>query len=604
MTGRGGIEESNRQFSYSPCWGLLARAAGTGSCAVGPGAALALASPSGDVASYEPRVTPAIRSVVKKCPLTVADLGALPAGGPGGTGKAAVRASAARAAAVRAAERTAGQIIAAVPAGAIIVVAGLGDDNAPHLRAIIVSGPGYGAGLLQAASTRQAGLVLITDLTPSVFYWRGQAIPAQARAYVVGSPIEAAPRGPLPAAIRTLIGQDTAAQVYQGTVGWFYVSYRFGAVIVFGLIALILRGDAPERRRRRRAAYRVAAIIGGSVPAGSFLASLVPWPVLPHPALLLYGVGLACSAVIAAVALAGPWRRDPLGSPGFVGAATIAVIGLDVMTGSHLQLDTPFGLSALNGGRFYGTGNNVVGSYAIGGLLCAAWAASAARRQAGSRGRAAAAAGAITLFTVIAAGWPGFGAKVGGTIAMVPSFLVLLAAISGIRITVRRAAVLAVSGLVLIAVFAVIDYNVPSVGPSDIGAFVGHVLHGGAGSILQRKISTNVGSLTQSWFTPIVPVIVVATGLMLAWPERLRQRTLARAMRVQSLLRPLLTAMWLIGALGWLVNDSGVSVPTAALPFALPLVIAIVTGTAEQDAAGKSDLGANARTLPAAERAG
>jgi hypothetical protein len=75
-------------------------------------------------------------------------------------------------------------------------------------------------------------------------------------------------------------------------------------------------------------------------------------------------------------------------------------------------------------------------------------------------------------------------------------------------------------------------------------------------------------------------------------------------MRVQSLLRPLLTAMWLIGALGWLVNDSGVSVPTAALPFALPLVIAIVTGTAEQDAAGKSDLGANARTLPAAERAG
>ena len=47
-----------------------------------------------------------------------------------------------------------------------------------------------------------------------------------------------------------------------------------------------------------------------------------------------------------------------------------------------------------------------------------------------------------------------------------------------------------------------------------------------------------------------------------------------------------------------------VSVPTAALPFALPLVIAIVTGTAEQDAAGKSDLGANARTLPAAERAG
>jgi len=140
--------------------------------------------------------------------------------------------------------------------------------------------------------------------------------------------------------------------------------------------------------------------------------------------------------------------------------------------------------------------------------------------------RAVAAAGAVALITVVVAAWPGFGAKVGGTIAMVPGFLVLLGGLAGIRITPRRGAVIAVSGIVLIAVLAVLNYLVPATGASDIGAFVGHVLHGGAAAILRRKITTNVSSLTENWATPIIPLVVIVTGLMLAWPERLPQRLL------------------------------------------------------------------------------
>jgi hypothetical protein len=591
LAGLGGIEAYNHQFSYDPCWGLLAMAAGPGHCAVaaGPGAALALAGASGVVPSYAPRVTPAVRSALGQCPLAVADLGPLPAGQR-------------RVQAVQAADTAAGQIVAAAPAGATIMVAGLGDGSAPHLRAIIVSGPGYGAGLLKTASTRQPGLVPIADLTPSVLTWRGRAgdIPAS----IVGSPVQSAPRGPLPAAVRMLAGQDTAAQVYRTTLAPYFVVYGFGEGVVFGLIALLLRGDSEGRRRRRRAAYRLAGVITAAVPAGSFLASLVAWPVLPHPALLLYGIGLAWSAVIAAVALAGPWRRDPLGPPGFIGAATIAVIGADVVTGSHLQLGTPFGLSALEAGRFYGIGNNAVGVYALGGLICAAWAGSAVLRRTGSRGRAVAAAGAIAAAAVVAAGWPGFGAKVGGTIAMVPGFLVLLAAIAGVRITPRRAVLVGVSGLVLIAAFAVISYLVSGPGASDVSAFVGHVRHGGASSILQRKAQANVSSLTETWFTPVVPLVVLGTGLMLAWPGRLRLATLSRAMRALPLLRPLLFALWLVAVLGWLANDSGVSVTGAALPLVLPLVIAIVTGAAQEDTAAPPDAGPGARTAPATDRAG
>jgi hypothetical protein len=605
LTGASGIEHENVQFSYNPCWGLLGQSAGPGRCAaaIGPGAALALASSAGNVASFEPRVPADLRYVLNRCSLTVADLGALPAASPGSAPAAAARAAAARTGALRAADAAAGRIIAAAPAGAVIVVAGLGDDSAPHLRAIIVSGPGYGPGLLRAASTRQPGLVLIADLTPSVLRWRSAGLTV--RPPLVGSPITATSRGSLAATIRTLTGQDTAAQVYRSTLLTFFLIYGFGEGVVFGLIALILRGNEPERRRRRRSAYRVAAVLCAAVPAGSFLASLVSWPVLPHPALLLYGLGVAWAAVIAAVALAGPWRRDPLGSPGFLGAVTVAVIGVDVITGSHLQLGTPFGLSALAAGRFYGIGNNAVGVYALSGLLCAAWAGATVLRRTGDRHRAVAAAGAIMLFTVVVAGWPAFGAKVGGTIAMLPAFLVLLAALAGIAITPRRAAIVAVSGVLLIAIFAVLNFLFPAAtGASDIGGFVGQVLNGGGGGILQRKIHANIGSLAENWATPIIPIVVVGTGLMLAWPDRLRLRTVSRAMGAEPLLRPLLTAMWLVAVLGWLADDSGVTVTATALPLALPLVIAIVTGIAERAGGGRADADPAARAAPATDRAG
>ncbi len=463
---------ANRPFHYNPDWGLLARAAGPGQCAtaIGPGAALALAGPGGHVASYLPSARTVSRAVLHRCPLTVIDLGTLPAGaGPGG--------AAARARAVRTADAEAGRISAELPAGTILTVAGLADDSAPHLRAIIVTGPGYHAGLLAAASTRQPGMTAITDLTPTVLGWRGRPVPAAA----VGSPLTRAGRGSLTGAVRDLVGQDTAAQVYRSTLLVFFLVYGFGEGILFGLLRLILRGST-EDRRRRRAAYRVAGVFAGAVPAGTFLASLVPWWLLPHPALLLYSMALGWAVLIAAAALTGPWRRDPFGPPGAVAAITVAVIGLDVMTGSRLQLGTPFGLSALAAGRFYGVGNNALGIYGASGVLLAAWAAVIAGRArpgrptvrahpAGyaspmshsssnglaGRGRAVAAAAAVALFTVVASGWPGFGAKVGGTIAMVPGFLLLLAAVAGIRITFRRGLLIGVSGLVLVTGFALLN---------------------------------------------------------------------------------------------------------------------------------------------------
>ena len=366
----------NRQFHYSPDWGLLRSAAGAGQCAtaVGPGAALALAGAAGNVSGYLPSASAASRSTFARCPLTAVSLGAIPA--PPGAGGNAMRA-----AAVRADDRALGRIFGELPKGATTVVFAPGDDTAPHLRLIIVDGPGYSAGLLDSASTRQPGITQLTDITPTVLHWRGQPVPSSA----VGSQLQRADRGSLAAEIRTLLGQDTSAQVYRATFGWFFAIFVITEVVFFGLLAVLLRGRQEERRRRRWAVARVAGVVAGSVPAGSFLASLVPWWLLPHPAVLLYSLAAAWAVVIAAIALAGPWRRDPLGPPGAVAALTLVIIALDVMTGSRLELGTPFGLSVLLGGRFYGADNNTIGIYGAAGIVCGAWLAAMVLGSAGRR---------------------------------------------------------------------------------------------------------------------------------------------------------------------------------------------------------------------------
>jgi hypothetical protein len=568
----------NSQFHYNPQWGLLAAAPGPGRCAtaVGPGAALALASRSGQVASYLPRPADLAAATLARCPLTVVDLGNLPAA-PGPAGQSA------RAAEVRAADRQLGRIIAGLPADSTLVVAAPGDGPEPHLRVIAVSGPHYRSGLLTTASTRQPGMVVLTDLTPTVLDWLGTPVPSE----VVGSPLRAAGRagpGDMAATARTLAAQDTAAQVYRHTVTPFYQLVGFGYPALFALIALIPWARGPRRRPRRRAVARAIGAWAASLPAGTFLASLVPWWTLAYPAVVLYSLAVAWAAVVAAVALAGPWRRDPLGPPGMVAAVTLAVIGLDLITGSHLARETPFGLHMLEAGRFYGLGNNAVVIYGASGILCAAWLGGALLRR-GQRSGALLAMATVTAFTVVVAAWPGFGVKVGGTIAMLPGFLVLLAAAANVRITWRRAALVGVSGLALVTVFALVNYFVPATGQSDIGGFVGQVLHGGAGATLQRKVSSNFGSLTANPFIPVIPVVVAALGAIVAWPARLRCTLLARAYQQIPLLRAALSAVWLIAVLGWFASDSGVTVPAAALPLVLPLMVVILSSLPAEDEA-------------------
>ena len=548
----------NQQFHEGPAWGLLG---GLASCAtaVGPGAALALATPAGTVPSYLASPSLITAAALARCPLTVVDLGALSY--PERTSAAVADVSLTR-------------IVADLPADTLLLVTAPGAalGGSPHLRSVVVSGPGFADGLLRATSTRRPGIVTLTDLTPTVAGWLGRTVPPG----LAGAPVTRGDRGDLASAVRALIGRDTAEQVWISTHGWFFTWYAVADALLLGVPALVFWGSDPERRRRRARCWRAAGAFAVAVPVGTFLANLVPWWLHVHPALWLYGMTAGWTLIAGAAALAGPWRRDPLGPFGAICLCTLAVLGLDVMTGSRLQLETPFGLSLLEGGRFYGIGNEALGVYCVSALVAAAWLGKIAeRRSGGDRRPAVLAASAVGLFAVVASGWPGFGAKVGGTIALVPCLLLLILHLAGVRPTWRRAVPIAVSGLALFAVFALVSYLLPAAGVSDMGTFAGNLLHGRGGDLLQRKVSSNVGTLTVSVFSWLIPVTAAAAYVALWRPAALRLRTLARAFDAEPLLHTIAWLSWLVLMIGWFADDSGVIVPAAALPFALPLVISM-----------------------------
>ena len=558
------IIRANLPYHESPRWGLLGSLA---SCviAVGPGAALALASPAGTVASYLPSPADLSAPVLARCPLTVIDLGQI---------------AASERARVAAADRQLALIAAELPPDTLLLVTSPGaaagqtqgatPAGPPHLMTTVVTGSGFANGLLVSSATRRRGIVALTDLTPTVAGWLGRQVPAG----TVGARIGRANRGDLTATVTGLRARDTAEQVWIATHGWFLLCYAAAGVLAFGVIAALYPGRAPERRRRRAVCWVIAGALAASVPLGSYLANLAPWWQLTHPVWWLYGMTAAWTLVVAAAMLAGPWRKEPIGPFGFVCMATLLLLAVDVVAGSRLQLEAPFGLSLLVSGRYYGIGNDALGVYCVSALVSAAWSAVLLR----GRGRLPLlAAGTVGLLAVVASGWPGFGAKVGGTIALVPCLLLLLAWLAGVRVGGRWAVPVAASGLVVFLVLASVSYLLPAAGVSDMGAFAGNLLHGRAGDLLARKVSANVGSLTLSVLGWLIPLVAVAAGVALWRPAALRLRTLSDAFAVFPLLRLLAWLAWLVLVIGWFADDSGVIVPAAALPFVVPLMIAMAS---------------------------
>ncbi|SDU29344.1 hypothetical protein SAMN04488563_0954 [Jiangella alkaliphila] len=589
------LQEQQDDNSYNAEIGLLGdRLAEAGVCAtaIGPGAAMALADSTGRVPAYHQYSGDLGGGLLSQCPVTVVDLGGLPNPAPRGSDDVAVQAALdARRATAATVDQQVRRVIDQLPPDTALLIAGLADSAATPvplpdesspippagLRAALALGPiadggTFGPQWLTSSSTLWPGLVQLTDLAPTLLAYAGIDEPARD---IVGRPWRAA--GPHPgssaATVSELMGVDQAADIYRDQSGPFFQILGGLLVVVCAAALLALRRGVWFRPAVLRV-VQVVAVMVAAAPVASYLANITRWWRYDQPNTVLWISIVVGTVALTIVALAGPWRRRVYGPPGVVAGVTATVLAVDVASGSSLQQSSLLGLSPLVAGRFYGFGNIPFAIFVVASLVAAAalgqWLLDTGR----SRRFAAGAVAAVGMIAVVIDGAPQAGADVGGILAAIPGFAVLVLGTYGARITIARLALAAAGATVLFGLFAFLDWLRPAGSRTHFGSFFADVLSGDALTVILRKGEASLGTL-ERW--PIYGWLVPAAFLLILWLTRPDGETaVSRTVQQWSLFRYLVWAALLTGAAGFAANDSGIIVPALLLTVGVPLGMAAV----------------------------
>ena len=586
--------------------GLLAdQVAGHGGCiqAVGPGAALGAARSNGIVHLYEPYDPSTLTTALASCPATLIDVG--PIRDPADVDpQDELRPTTTRAAQVAAVDARVAAVLKAAPSGSDVLFASLADAGVTErLRLVAATGPHFGAGTLESSSTRQPGLVQLTDLTPTILKHLGISRPLRlGGAQLQFVPADSNSERSATQRLRVLVDYDEASHKVHSLVEPFFYGWVLLQLALYLIAAVLWKrgwGTVVQRRQLLGTTRRVA-IIAATVPVSTFLANLLPWWRFSVPLLSVVASVALFAAAISMLALLGPWRRQLFGPMVVVCVATIAVLAVDMMTGARLQLSSLMGLQPVVGGRYYGMGNVTFALFATATLLLCTAVGSHLVTVHQPR-IAAAAAAAIGLFAVVVDGSPSWGSDLGGPPALLPALFLLVLAILSIKLTWRR--MLAVAGVTVafVVLLGLLDWLRPPESRSHLGRFVQTVVDGGAWDIIARKFEQNMSLLFDNTLSLLIPIGLAFLAYLLARPSSRAAGSLRRPFRRVPFLRSGLIAVMVMWAIGFALNDSGSAIPAVGATLALPLVLSIALRTLEEERRADEIL-AGAETTRASRR--
>jgi hypothetical protein len=360
----------------------------------------------------------------------------------------------------------------------------------------------------------------------------GVAVPAS----VTGGPVTPAP------------AVDRAELVTRGRRAWTADRAR----MVFLPLFVVLHGLGGVLAVRRRGARPLVAAVLMAIPPASFLMMLLPWWRGGIWAGLVAG-GLVAGAIAFAGALLA--RRDVALGVGALAALTVAVIGVDALFASPLQVDAPFGNSPIGAGRFFGVGNIgsgflVAGLLLAGGLALDRWGR-----------RALPWVGASLVFGAVAGGAPGFGSDVGGVLFAVPAYGLLILGARHARLRARHIAALAGLALVAVVLFAAVDLVRDAGSQTHLAKSVGG--HGLTDEIVRKGLQAL--KTVAMPITLLVPIAAAVFTLTRLFPGR------------GDALRFISSALVVAAVLGSLLNDSGVMVAAAVAAVGWPAGVAVAS---------------------------
>ena len=457
----------------------------------------------------------------------------------------------------------------------VLVLAPTAPRGPAQLTVAAMAGPGVEPGLAESGTTGRPGYVTLPDVAPTILSALGVDQPGAMN----GAPISAVGGARPDAATWEARAEDNERALFRNrATGPLTVVFIVLLVVGLAVAAVALSGARPRPGWRRAAS--LLQLVALAVPLVSYLAGLVREDRLGVVgsilAVLAAAVVVAVLARLAGVLVGGHDRGTrAILPPLLLLSATAVVLLLDVFVGAPLQIDTAFGYGggAIVAGRFTGYGNLAGGLLALSVIAATtgAWGLLQLRRgaEAGPSPRAVAAIAAAFAFTVVVTGLPGLGRDVGGVLAIVPGFALVLAVLTGVRVSWQRLVLVAVATVGILAVFGAVDLLRPAERRGHLGRLIAQTAGdqgtSGLATVIERKVVANLTILGSSVWSIVIPVAFAFLAFLVWRPPR----TMATLLRVPGL-RAFLVGSLATCALAALLNDSGIAIPGIMLTLLLP----------------------------------
>ena len=429
-----------------------------------------------------------------------------------------------------------------------------------HLGVAIANGPGFAAGSgLSSASTRRDGIVTLPDIAPTILEHLGiDRHPA-----MLGRPFfsTAGSADRVADAIET----DREAVFVDGVRAPVTTVFVVAQVVLYLVVAWLLT----KRRSHTGGLTRGlegAALAVVAFPLCTYLAGFLsqhelgPWG---YAALL---AGLVVALVISVMISVERSLDRLLALTGL----TCAVLLIDALVGTPLQVNTAFSYSPLVAGRFAGFGNT---AFSVLGAATVITATLIVHRGRGDR-RSLVQAALLFAVVIVIDGGPAWGSDVGGVLAFVPAFGLTWVLLARKRPSLKLILICAGAAIAALGLFLAVDMARAPESRTHLARLFEDVRARGIGAFgdaVGRKIETNLRVFTSTIWTYLVPPALAFLAWLLLRPQKRWERLAVE----YPILRAGLIGGLILSVLGFLVNDSGIVVPAVILGFLAPVAMLI-----------------------------
>lgn len=425
-------------------------------------------------------------------------------------------------------------------------------EDFDFLPPIVSAGKGVSHGLLSSGSTRRSGIITNTDVSASALAFFGADPPLS----FVGR--------------QTVVVKGSAKDLLDMNRNIVLQMERQPAMrgIATFLIIFVIAVSACVLRLRNRTGEPLAWV--ALVPVALFLAVL--W--LP----VISNIGLAGSiaVLIGLMALILVTLRVALCSPirafGWLCWGVMLTVVADIATGGTLLSISIMSHTPVDGSRYYGIGNEHMGSAIGAAMIAVGFLASHLSRLRRLRILILA---AMLLVVVLAIASPSYGANAGGAISAAAASTVGIILWRAKRVDKKHVLVVAAGIIGIVGLMILLDGLRSGVSQSHVGRAAHLLISGdpeGILSIIERKAAMNWMLITHSaWskllLASVAAVVVVLAGQSLGMPARYKLDECVRSGVIAAA----------VGAgAALVVNDSGVVSAAVAFIYVWTAVVLAV----------------------------